>query len=68
MFVNGFSIGVAAAVRDPSAVAGHQNRVEHGCQAARRTSDLNLAVNMFMDIRFPIGDDQDSEVAEASLD
>ncbi len=54
MLIDGFMIGVAAAVGDPGAIAGQQNRLHGRNQAAGRHDGLKRSVAKHVFVRLTI--------------
>ena len=65
--VGGFAIAAAAAMRDPHAAGGAHDRIERRDEAARRANppDTRSGPDAVVDVRFAIGDDDDTNAAEA---
>ena len=67
VFIHGFAVGIAGGLRDPSPVAGAENRLQRRYQAAggNRAFDRTGPVEVL--IRFSVGDREQAVSAQPAL-
>ena len=67
VFIHGVAVGVAGGLRDPGSVAGAQDRLERGHQAAGRHRTLDAAGAMNVLVGFAIGYGEQAAAPQAAL-